>query len=112
MRLPFWEGKTDAWRESIAELSGARREAYLASRAAIGIKYEQATLQSTPHGDFAVVHIVADDPEKVMPGMMAGTSDFDVWFRETVLVGIHGFDLAAPPPPPVEVVFDNILPHD
>ena len=108
---PILPGKTDAWRAAIAELDGPRREAYLASRAALGITYEQATLQSTPDGDLAVVHFVADDPD-VLGGMMMGTSDFDEWFREAVLVGIHGFDLAGPPPPPVEVVFENILPHD
>ena len=41
---------------------------------------------------------------------MMGTSEFDEWFRETVLVGLHEFDLAGPPPPPVEVVLENILP--
>lgn len=107
---PIKPGQTDAWRDSISELKGPRREAYLASRAALGITHEEASLQSTPDGDFAVVHIVADDPSKVMPGMMMGTSDFDTWFRDAVLVGIHGFDLDGPPPPPVEAVFDNIIP--
>ena len=35
------------------------------------------------------------------------TSDFDTWFRETVLVGVHGFDPKAAPPPPVTVMLDH-----
>ena len=108
---PIKPGKTDAWRESISEIRGRRRQAYLASRAALGITFEHASLQSTPEGDFAVIHMVADDPAKVMPGMIMARSDFDEWFRETVLVDVHGFDMSGPPPPPIEVALDNILPH-
>lgn len=108
---PIKPGRTDAWRESISEIRGRRRKAYLASRAALGITFEHASLQSTPEGDFAVIHMVADDPAKVMPGMMMPSTDFDEWFRETVLVEVHGFDMAGPPPAPIEVALDNILPR-
>jgi hypothetical protein len=58
-------------------------------------------------GDMVVVHMDAPDQTEVMRGMMQSTSDFDTWFRETVLVGVHGFDPKAALPPPVTVVLDH-----
>ena len=43
-----------------------------------------------------------------MRAMMQSTSDFDTWFRETVLVGIHGFDPKGELPPPVTVILDVV----
>ncbi len=106
--VPILPGKTDAWRAAIAEMGGARRTAYLESRAALGITREHVSLQATPEGDLVVVHMEATDPAGVMPAMFAGTSDFDVWFRETVLQGTHGMDPSGPLPPPVEVISDIV----
>jgi len=58
-------------------------------------------------GDLVVVHMEAPDQQNVMRAMMQNTSDFDTWFRETVLVGVHGFDPKAPLPPPVAVMLDH-----
>ena len=57
-------------------------------------------------GDMVVVLMDAPDQER-HPLDVAGTSDFDTWFRETVLVGVHGFDPKAAPPPPVTVMLDH-----
>ena len=57
--------------------------------------------------DESVVHMEAPDQQNVMRAMMQSTSDFDTWFRETVLVGVHGFDPKAPLPPPAAVVLDH-----
>jgi len=104
---PILAGKTDAWRKALAEIKGARNAAYKESRKKLGIKREHVTLQSTPMGDLVVVHMDAPDQEGVMRAMMKSTSEFDTWFRDTVLVGVHGFDPKAPPPPPVTVVLDH-----
>lgn len=103
---PILAGKTDAWRKAVAEISGPRNAAYKESRKKLGIRREHVSLQSTPMGDLVVVHMDAPDQD-VIRAMMQGTSDFDTWFRETVLVGIHGFDPKAAPPPPVTVMLDH-----
>ena len=53
-----------------------------------------------------MVHMDAASQD-VFGAMMASTSEFDTWFRETVLIGVHGFDPKGAPPPPVEVVHDH-----
>jgi len=59
-------------------------------------------------GDMVVVHMNAPDQQGVMRAMMQSTGDFDTWFRDTVLVGIHGFDSKGELPPPVPVILDLI----
>jgi len=103
---PIVKGKTEAWRKALTELKGARNAAYKESRQKLGIKREHVSLQSTPMGDFAVVHMDAPSQD-VFGAMLASTSEFDTWFRETVLIDVHGFDPKGAPPPPVEVMFDH-----
>jgi hypothetical protein len=103
---PIIKGRTEAWRKAMAEIKGARSAAHKESRAKLGIKREHVTLQSTPMGDMAVVFVDAPN-QGVIGAMMRSTSEFDTWFRDTVLIGVHGFDPKAPPPPPVEVMFDT-----
>ena len=95
---PILPGKTDAWQQARDEINGARRADYEASRAALGITQEIASLQQTPDGDLVAVYIEAGDPATVIARMFAGEGAFDKWFRETVLVGVHGMDAGSPPP--------------
>jgi hypothetical protein len=104
---PILAGKTDAWRKSVAEITGPRNAAYKESRRKLGIKREHVSLQSTPMGDMVIVHMDAPNQQDVIRAMMQSTSDFDTWFRDTVLIGVHGFDPNAAPPPPVTVVLDH-----
>lgn len=104
---PILSGKTGAWRAALAEIKGPRRAAYLESRKALGIKREHVTLQSTPMGDMVVVHMDAPD-QHVMGAMLQSSGEFDKWFAHSVLVGVHGFDPKGAPPPPVEVVLDEV----
>jgi hypothetical protein len=104
---PIRPGKTDAWRKAVDEIKGARNAAYKESRKKLGIKREHVSLQSTPMGDMVVVHMDAPDQGDVMRAMLQSTSEFDTWFRETVLVGVHGFDPKAGPPPSVTVILDH-----
>jgi hypothetical protein len=105
---PIPAGKTDASQKAVAEIKGARNAAYKESRKKLGITREHVSLQPTPMGDMVVVHMEAPDHQSVMRAMMQSTSDFDTWFRETVLVGVHGFDPKGALPPPVTVVLDLI----
>jgi len=104
--VPILPGKTDAWGRAVAEIKGPRWVAYKESRKKLGIKREHVSLQHTPQGDMAVVHMEAKDPASVMPAMLAGVSEFDTWFLDAVLRAVHGLDPKAPPPPPTEVFLD------
>ena len=106
--VPILAGKTDAWKALCAEMSGPRKEGYLESRRALGITKEIACLQETPHGDYVVVHIEANDVSDIMGGMMAATDAFSVWFKDAVFKEIHGVD-GSGPVPPTPGVFINIL---
>jgi hypothetical protein len=102
--VPLVKGKTEVWRKAVAEINGPRNAAYKESRRKLGIRREHVSLQSTPTGDIVVVHIDAPD-QGVLGAMMRSTSDFDTWFRNTILIDAHGFDPKASPSP-VEVVLD------
>ena len=93
---PVQPGKTDTWKEAVAAINGPRRSDYEASRRRIGVKSERAFLQQTPMGDMVIVSIEADDTSSFMKDMAMSTDPFDVWFKETVVVGVHGMDLSNP----------------
>lgn len=101
---PILPGKLDAWKAFNKEIQGSRKAAMDAIQASAGVTRQVASLQQTPHGDFAVVMIEADDPSKFMVAMGTGTDEMAQWFRAQVL-DVHGMDLAAPPPPPSEVMY-------
>jgi hypothetical protein len=95
---PILPGKTDAWKATIAEINGPRRAEYEAARRALGITREVASLQQTPHGDFAVVFIEGDDAENALQRMVDDEGEFHTWFRQAVLIDVHGMDLNNLPP--------------
>ncbi len=103
---PILEGKMETWREFNAELEGARRDGYVASRERHGITRERVWHQATPMGDFAIVHVQGPNAETMMPSMGASTDPFDIWFRDKVKE-IHGIDMTQPPPgPPPSLVHE------
>ena len=95
---PILPGKLDTWKAFNKEIQGPRKAAMDAVMRSTGVTRQVALLQQTPHGDFAVVMIEADDPGKFMQAMGAATDDFTKWFKAQVM-DFHGMDLAAPPPP-------------
>jgi hypothetical protein len=86
-------------------MSGPRRAEYDASRARVGVTTERVWLQATPMGDFAVVYLEAADIGKVFEGFLTSQDPFDQWFRDKILIGVHGMDPTAPPPPMNEPIF-------
>ena len=99
-------GKTDDWRAFMAELTGARKADFVASRARLGV-HERTFLQHTPAGDFVLVTLEGDDPAGAFAKFGQGTDEFTDWFKAKVAV-VHGVDLAAPPPGPLpELVVDS-----
>jgi len=104
--FPILPGKTDEWREFIAELNGPRRAEFTASRAAAGA-HERTYLQQTPMGDIVIVTLEADDPGRSFGQMMAATDPFSVWFLGRVKA-LHGVDLSVPMTgSPSELVIDT-----
>ncbi len=96
---PIAKGKTAKWKTYVKEMTGPKSKDLKDSRKKIGLTSEQVWLQKTPMGDFAVVYWEAKDIGKVFKGLMTSTNPFDKWFREKILVEIHGMNLAEPPPP-------------
>lgn len=89
---PIKAGKADVWRGYIKEMTTTRDAERRASRRKMGLEHEEAWLQHTPNGDFAVVFMDCKDPKSVMRSMMTSNDPFDKWFREKVLMEVHGID--------------------
>ncbi len=65
---------------------------------AAGISREQAWVQHTPQGDFAVVSMEVKDPAKAFQAFATSPKPWAVKFRE-FLKNAHGFDVTHPVPP-------------
>lgn len=104
--FPIAPGKTDEWKRFIAELNGARRADFVASRKAMGAR-ERTFLQPTPMGDLVVVTLEGDNPGQSFGKFVSSTDPFTLWFLEQVKE-VHGVDLtqAASGPMP-ELVIDS-----
>ena len=102
--FPIAPGKIDDWRKFIAELNGARRAEFLASRKGMGVR-ERTFLQPTPMGDLVVVTLEGDDPGTAFGKFVNSTDPFTKWFLEQVK-DVHGVDLkhAASGPMPQQVI--------
>ncbi len=101
---PVKADKMADWRRYIGEIKGARHAELKESRDKMGLSREEVWLQHTPMGDFAVVYWEAPDIGKVFKQMMSSDAPFDKWFRDHVLVEVHGMDPGAPPPPMNEAI--------
>lgn len=95
---PVLPGKIDAWKSYVKEMTGPRSDEYKASRRKAGLNVEKVWVQHTPMGDYAVVYWEAADIGKVFQQFMTSDEPIDKWFRDRVLVEIHGMDISNPPP--------------
>lgn len=77
LAVPILPGRTEHWRQAIAEINGPRREAHAESRRELGVRREVATLQHTPDGDMVVVFIEADDVDTLLQREAASDHPFD-----------------------------------
>lgn len=101
---PIKPNKVEDWKRCVAEMKGARNAELKASRSKVGLTREDVWLQHTPMGDFAVVYWEAPDIGKVFHHLLTSDAPFDKWFRDQVLIAVHGMDPAAPPPPMNEAI--------
>jgi hypothetical protein len=95
---PVLAGKLDAWKIYIKEMNGPRNKERNESRKKVGLSVERVWLQHTPMGDFAVVYWEAKDIGRVFEGLIKSDAPFDKWFRDKILVEVHGMDLSKPLP--------------
>jgi hypothetical protein len=96
---PLLPGKTDAWRQWMAELSGPRSADLADFSTRHGLTRHAAWLQRTPHGDLVAVVHEGPGADDLLSRVAASDNEFDVWFRSKV-EEVHGLDMANPPPLP------------
>lgn len=61
--LPILPGKTQEWRDFVAEITGPRWQEFVASRQRMGLR-QRVFYQSTPNGDLSVVVIDGAEPRR------------------------------------------------
>jgi hypothetical protein len=97
-------GKLQTWMQYVREMKTTHKADLERSRKRMGLTREEVWLQQMPTGAFAVVYWEAPDIGKVLELMMTSTDPIDVWFRDRILIEVHGVNPAAPPPPMNEKV--------
>lgn len=116
LTFPIVAGKVEAWRRFCQEMSGARRQAYEASRRRLGITRERLALMETTFGSAAVTTLEAYDVGLALSQIIASDLPFDHWYREQMqelhgvnLDGYEDFLRQAPPPENQELLFEWTL---
>ena len=102
--IPVVPGKEQLDRQTLAEMTGARRNEYEASLKDAGIKRQAVWHQQTPDGTLALVYIMADDPDAAQR-FSSSDAPLNRWFREQ-MQEVHGVDISQPLPP-VSKVHDS-----
>jgi len=104
---PVISGKLEAWKGFVQEMKGPRNKELRESRKKVGLTVEKVWLQRTPMGEFAVVYWEAEDIGRVFDRLIKSEEPFDKWFRDNILIGVHGMDFSKPLPPMNELVLDS-----
>lgn len=108
LAVPIQPGKTQAFRDYVAELTGPRRSDEEAFHRKVGTHREAAWLQQTPQGDLVVIYWEGEDPERYKEGLeqlLRSDEPFAQWLRER-FADIYGIDPEASLPPMPEQVLD------
>ena len=94
--VPIAAGKTEAFKNYVSEINGARSEEFRQSRKRVGVRVDQAFLQQTPRGDMVIVRLESDNPMKAFEIWAKSDNPFDAWFREKIMIESLGMDLSLP----------------
>jgi hypothetical protein len=106
MTVPILPGKTDQFKNFINELTGKHYDEFTESRKRLGV-HERTFFQTTPQGDFVIVTLEGNDPEKAFTEFAKTNDAFTKWFSKEVKE-IHGMDLSSPPQGPLpELIVDS-----
>jgi hypothetical protein len=101
---PVQPGKVQTWMHYVREMKTTYKADMAASRKQVGMIREEVWLQQMPEGAYAVVYWEAPDIAKVFQQLMTSQKPFDKWFRDRILIEVHGMNPSAPPPPMNEKV--------
>ncbi|MHB1004646.1 MAG: hypothetical protein ACYC3S_03265 [Chloroflexota bacterium] len=93
--LPILPGKSEQFRNFTAELNGARRAEFVASRERLGLR-QRVFHQSTPMADMTIVTLVGADPTAIRQWFAAGDA-LSQWVARNVME-IQGVDMTQPLP--------------
>jgi uncharacterized protein YndB with AHSA1/START domain len=93
---PLLPGKEEEWRRFVQEVVEERLPEYEQLRQRLGIRNESVWLARTKGGEAAMVYLKAEDPERIVPTLVASEEPFDLWFKERLLE-CHGRDLVRAP---------------
>jgi hypothetical protein len=93
LAVPIAPGRTQAWQEALHELVGARYAEYRSSRQRFGLTSQTTFLQTTPTGDFAVIHLTGADVRASFHAMSTSQDPWDVKWRD-LTQSLHGMDFA------------------
>ncbi|MEO7222434.1 MAG: hypothetical protein ABIY37_08175 [Devosia sp.] len=96
---PVLPGKLQTWMHYVREMKSTYQADLAASRRRMGLTKEEVWLEQMPTGAYAVVYWEAPDIAAVYQQMMTSDEPIDRWFRDRILVEVHGINPAAPPPP-------------
>jgi hypothetical protein len=103
--FPILPGKLDAARAFARQVSGDRKDGFVAMQKRVGTGRETWTIQQTPAGALMLVWFEGD-VEKAFTDLATASDDFAVWFRAQIL-SVTGVDMSAPnDAPPPEFVVD------
>jgi hypothetical protein len=103
---PLAPGRADAARAFGAEAFVARREAFTASRRALGQNAETVILLTSPQGDLVIGYLEGADPVEGNRRFAASQSEYDRWFKDqlrSIFPAEIDFDQ---PLPPIEQLWD------
>ncbi len=92
--FPIAPGKSEQWHAWMNELNSGRRDEFVASRRAAGVR-ERTFLQATPMGELVIVTLEGDDPMASFGRMVSADDEFTRWFIENANAA-HGMDLTEP----------------
>src|SRR5580693_450148 len=86
---PIQPGKTEEFRQFAADLGGAKKEDYEASRKSAGFRRETIFLQKTPMGEMVVVVQEAENAAKALDSLRSMKDPFNTWFFQRIKE-LHG----------------------
>ena len=97
---PIQDGKLEAYKSWIKEITENRMEAFNDMNKRHGITRHEVWLAETVTGPLVAVIHEGPGADEFMPNVANSKNDFDVWFRDAIM-DLHGMDLGAPPPGPL-----------
>lgn len=97
-------GKLQTWMHYVREMKTTYKSDMEASRVRLGVTKEEVWLQQSPEGACAVIYWEAADIGMVFQQLMMSEEPFDKWYRDRILIEVHGMNPSAPPPPMNEKV--------